>query len=418
MKNLELRKRLLTVVLTGAVALSGLAGCGNTTVVATDEPVSETAQVEENEVAAAETAENKEEAAVETESNEPKDYGTLYVAFPTGNIRITIDILAKQLGYFDEEGVKVEPVNLAGPNALTAIDSGSDELDLLTVGFVPDLQALASGYDLAFIAGTAVEGGAVIAKKGNADQFKDASKIINVDAFTNAKLGFVRNEASWVVTRQYLLDNGVDAATIAAIESEGSGNITYYADETETAQAVQKGAIEIGFLPLEYALLYADSYDLEIITAAGDLLPNYICCREVTSHSKLNEKRDAFEAYEKARIRAWEYYKKGETDDTVKADVVKIVSDYSGKESDYVETYLYGGVTKFSCDPNASGIKSYSKAVYNSGALADAGIDFNTYDISQNISDDVYKNALDELVKEQPDNEFYASLEKLYDEYK
>ena len=418
MKNLEIRKRLLTVILTGAVALSGLAGCGNTTVVATDEPVSETAQVEENEVEAAETAENKEEAAVETESNEPKDYGTLYVAFPTGNIRITIDILAKQLGYFDEEGVKVEPVNLAGPNALTAIDSGSDELDLLTVGFVPDLQALASGYDLAFIAGTAVEGGAVIAKKGNADQFKDASKIINVDAFTNAKLGFVRNEASWVVTRQYLLDNGVDAATIEAIESEGSGNITYYADETETAQAVQKGAIEIGFLPLEYALLYADSYDLEIITAAGDLLPNYVCCREVTSHSKLNEKRDAFEAYEKARIRAWEYYKKGETDDTVKADVVKIVSDYSGKESDYVETYLYGGVTKFSCDPNASGIKSYSKAVYNSGALADAGLDFNTYDISQNISDDVYKNALDELVKEQPDNEFYASLEKLYDDYK
>ena len=195
MKNLEIRKRLLTVILTGAVALSGLAGCGNTTVVATDEPVSETAQVEENEVEAAETAENKEEAAVETESNEPKDYGTLYVAFPTGNIRITIDILAKQLGYFDEEGVKVEPVNLAGPNALTAIDSGSDELDLLTVGFVPDLQALASGYDLAFIAGTAVEGGAVIAKKGNADQFKDASKIINVDAFKNAKLGFVRNEA-------------------------------------------------------------------------------------------------------------------------------------------------------------------------------------------------------------------------------
>ena len=34
--------------------------------------------------------------------------GTLYVSFPTGNIRIAINILAQQLGYFTEEGVKVE----------------------------------------------------------------------------------------------------------------------------------------------------------------------------------------------------------------------------------------------------------------------------------------------------------------------
>ena len=59
MKNLELRKRLLTVVLTGAVALSGLTGCGNTNVVTSEAPANETAQVEENQVATAETAENK-----------------------------------------------------------------------------------------------------------------------------------------------------------------------------------------------------------------------------------------------------------------------------------------------------------------------------------------------------------------------
>ena len=40
--------------------------------------------------------------------------GTLFVSFPTGNIRIAINILAQQKGYFTEEGVTVQEVNLGG----------------------------------------------------------------------------------------------------------------------------------------------------------------------------------------------------------------------------------------------------------------------------------------------------------------
>ena len=342
--------------------------------------------------------------------------GSLAVSFPTGNIRVAINILALKLGYFDEEGVKITEVNLSGTNALTAINEGSDELDILTAGFVPDLQALASGYDLTFIAGTAVEGGALIAKKGSAAAYQDGGKIINTDAFTSAKLGFVRNEASWIVTRQYLLDNGVSADTIAAIENESSGNITYYGENTEVAQAVQKGEVEVGFLPMEFALLYADAYDLEIVAAAGDLQPNYVCCREVTSPAKLSAKKDAFVAYETARIRAFEYYKQGETNSDIRKNVVDIVAKYSGKEADYVETYLYGGVTKYSTDPNTSGIQKYVVAAYNSGALSSSTIDFGTYDITQNVDTTAYKTALDNLVKENPDNAVYAELVDLYNQ--
>ena len=217
--------------------------------------------------------------------------GTLQVSFMTGNIRIAVNILAQQLGYFAEEGVTVQEVNLGGMDALTAIN-GDGNLDVLTTGFVPDLQAIGNGYDLVVVGGTAVEGGAVIAKEGNADAFRDAGTIINVDAFLNAKLGFKRNEAAWVITRQYLLDNGVTAEQIAAIEDEAAGHISYYADETAVAQAVQKGEIELGFLPLEYALLYADAYGLDTVTAAGALQENYVCCREVTSRTRLAEKAE------------------------------------------------------------------------------------------------------------------------------
>ena len=407
-----MRKKLWSVILTAALAVGTLAGCGQTGTIATDSgTTSETEANTDAEAASdttADTAKSDEQAAADT--TEAKDYGTLYVSFPTGNIRIAIDILAQQLGYFKEEGVTVEEVNLGGMDALTAINSADGNLDILTTGFVADLQAIGAGYDLTVIGGTAVEGGAIITKKGNADQYKDAGTLLNFDAIKSAKLGLQRNEAAWVITRQYLLDNGVAEDEIKAIEDEATGNIAYYADQTAVAQAVQKDEVNLAFLPLEYALLYADAYDLEVVAKAGDLQENYVCCREVTSKARLADKKDAFVAYEKARIRAFEYYKQGETDDSVRQDVVNIVASWSGKETDYVDTYLYGGVTKYATDPNTAGIVKYVEAANNSGLLQSAGIDFSTYDIKQNVDSSVYGQAITELADANPDNTFYASL--------
>ena len=340
----------------------------------------------------------------------PADHGKLKVSFPAGSVRVSINILAQELGYFQEEGVSVEPVNLGGVDALTAINSSGDQLDILNPGFVNDIQSIGGGYDLTFIAGTAVEGGAVIAKKGQAERFKSADTIIDIEAVTGAKLGFVRNEAAWVITRQYLLNNGVSGETIAAIEAEDTGRISYYAQNTNVAQAVQAGEVDLGFLPLEYAILYADAYDLEIVTPSGALSPDYVCCREVTSAGRYASKYDAFVAYETARIRAFETYKQGVTDPEVRSKVVQTVVEYTGKETEYVETCLYGGVTKYAVDPNTAGIVSYVEAAYNSGALAGNATDFSQYDIRQNVSTGAYLEALNNLIAREPDNAFYQEL--------
>lgn len=409
MKKEIIRK--ITALITVLAFAVALAACGQQGSIADTTAVSEVTEAKQQADEQDNSSESVDSEITGPENNEPK---VLKVSFPTGNIRITVNILALQKGYFEEEGVEVIPVNIGGNDALTAINGDGDELDLLTAGFVADVQAIGSGYDLAFIAGTAVEGGAVIAKKGNADKYKDNEKIINAEAVSNASLGFVRNEAAWIITRQYLLDNGISAEKIAEIENEESGSITYYGDTTETAQAVQKGEIEIGFLPMEFALLYADAYDLEIITPSGDLSPDYVCCREVTSNARLAEKYDALVAYERARIRAFELYKQGESDSSIKEDVIKTVSDYSGKEADYVETYLYGGVTKFSVDPNTVGIQDYIEAANNSGVFSSSATDFSTYDITQNINTSVYQKALEELIEENPDNDFFKSLKEQF----
>ena len=401
------------LVLAGALlAVSTLAGCGEQGSIADQNGSSQAASSQ----VAQSGSTNEANAGSEqnTQTAEKKELVPLSVSYPAGNIRVTVNILALQKGYFAAEGLTVNPVAIGGNDALTAINEENGALDILTAGFVPDVQAIGAGYDLTFIAGTAVEGGSVIAKKGNADKFKGTDKKLNLDAVTSAKLGFARNEASWVVTRQYLLDNGVSADIIKGIENEGTGNVSYYADATATAQAVQKGEVELGFLPMEFALLYADAYDLEIVVAAGDISPDYVCCREVTSNKRFNEKYDSFVAYETARIKAFEYYKQGETDARVKADVVKTVAEYSGKEPDYVETYLYGGVTKFAVDPNTKGIQKYVEAAYNSGLFTGNAVDFGTYDITQNVNTSAYKQALDQLIAANPDNAFYKSLADQY----
>ena len=400
--NLVLAGALLAVSTLGACGVQGsIADQNSSSQASGNAQVSQTGNTNEA---------NANNNAQEPQTAEKKKLVPLSVSYPAGNIRVTVNILALQKGYFAAEGVTVNPVAISGNDALTAINEDNGALDVLTAGFVPDVQAIGAGYDLTFVAGTAVEGGAVIAKKGNADKFKGTDKKLNFEAVTNAKIGFQRNEASWVVTRQYLLDNGVSADTIKNIENEDAGNVSYYADPTATAQAVQKGEIELGFLPMEFALLYADAYDLEIVVAAGDLSPDYVCCREVTSNKRFNEKYDSFVAYETARIKAFEYYKQGETDAAVKADVVKTVAEYSGKEPDYVETYLYGGVTKFAVDPNTKGIQKYVEAAYNSGVFTGNAVDFGNYDITQNVNTSAYKQALDQLIAANPDNAFYKNL--------
>ena len=401
----------ITALLTGTLLTAGVfTGCGVQGSIAeqSSQPAANQTVVSQSETGAKETATSGAQDG--GQATEKKDAGKLQVSYPAGNIRVTVNILALEKGYFAEEGVEVEPVAIGGNDALTAINEENGALDILTAGFVADVQSIGAGYDLTFVAGTAVEGGAVIAKKGNADQYKGTDKVLNLDAVTSAKLGLARNEAAWVVTRQYLLDNGVAPEKIAEIENERTGKISYYADQTATAQAVQKGEVDLGFLPMEFALLYADAYDLEIVTAAGTLSPDYVCCREVTSSKRFSDKYDAFVAYETARIRAFEYYKQGETDDAIKADVVKTVADYSGKEADYVETYLYGGVTKFAVDPNTKGIQKYVEAANNSGVFTGNAVDFGSYDITQNINTTAYKEALDNLIAANPDNAFYKEL--------
>ncbi len=121
-------KKFLSIILAITTVAAIITGCGNG----------------ESDGASASTAGEKTEKTVAGESNEDPvvRIGTLASQIQPA--------LASKLGYFDEEGVKVEIVVFdAGPAEVEAFTSG--DLDIIQVGDLPFLNGVNNGVDLQII---------------------------------------------------------------------------------------------------------------------------------------------------------------------------------------------------------------------------------------------------------------------------
>ena len=369
-------KKIITLFLALAVTGSALTGCGS-------KSAGQSASGTQNTSATSDAA--ADDIAFDAEEN------TIRFATQPGQIRTAINILADQLGYYKEEGVNVEFVNAAGTEALTAITTGKD-VDVLGTGIVPDLTFIANGSDLVVFEGTAAEGGAIISKPENVDTYKDLSNYADITA------AMVRGESSWTVIRTQLKNAGVDPGSVTLMEVDSEANV---------AQAVAKGEADVGFLPVEKANSFLD-VGIAIVYEVGELEPQYVCCRQVTSSAKLAEKRDAFVKFTIANLRAWEYYE----DESNRDEIIKLLADFSGQTEEYVENYLFVNRTVLTLDPNKKGVETYYESLKDSGYFDNTDVD-----VSDHIDTSVYSDALNTLLEREPDNTFYQSKLELFRQY-
>lgn len=318
--------------------------------------------------------------------NKEKTSSVLKFGIQPGTIRTAVVLLADHLGYYKEEGIDVEFVEAADTTAaLTSISLSKGDIDVWGTGIVPDLNFIANGSDLVIFSGTAAEGGAIISKPENAEEYKDFSN------YNDITIATVRADTAWVVSRGYLQKQGVDVDSINVMEVDSQVNV---------AEAVNKGEAQLGFLPAEFAEKYADSVD--VVYEVGELEPMYVCCRQVTSRETLNNKKDELTAFTKANIRALEYYQNEANRD----EIVKYLADYSDQTEEYVYTYLFENRTIMTIDPNKNGVVDY----YNS--LVDAGYFNGDIDIENHVTTEIYDEALSQLIKENPEDTFFSSLAK------
>ncbi|MGM9972069.1 MAG: ABC transporter substrate-binding protein [Anaeroplasmataceae bacterium] len=322
---------------------------------------------------------------------------TIYYSYFSGSARSAITQVADELGYIEEEGIKIEYVNIGFTEAFAALKTNKKSLDILSTGFPQHLSAIARGDDLKIIGGTASEGGALFTKTSNYERFLDFNN------YNNITVGMKNDEQAWIIGRQYIKDNypNIDLSSIT---------VRIYDTPLLATQAAAKGEIDVAFVSDPAMASYEGNLDVKKLYWTGELVPNYVCCRETTTPAKISEKRDAFVKLEKARIRAWEYI----DNEANRQSVLEMVAHFTGQTTDYVNSYLFETASKLTADPNKKGIIQYFNSAAEIGFFGDA--DLSKVKIEDNIDTTIYKDALDELLEEYPTNEYFKSRLTLFNE--
>lgn len=307
-------------------------------------------------------------------------------------LKSSLVYIATEKGFDIEEGVDIELVNVSkSADALTSIITEKDEIDLWGMQIMPTCTFIGNGADLVIFGGNAAEGGAMIATKGTAQQYRD--DLNNLKGKT--VLG-IRGETGILAMMAKLVEMGFDVNNDITIR---------WADAPSVLEGVAKVEGDVGFLPIEYTY-FGDDVNAEVVYELGEVAENYICCRMTTSRKILEEKRDALVNVIKAEIRAYQFMQEN------KEETVEILAAYSGQDADYVEQNVYDVRISFSPDPYADAVAPFynvlglMKFFENEGAAS--------INIMDHVDVSLYKQALDEIMAEYPNDPVYMQLLEVY----
>lgn len=293
--------------------------------------------------------------------------------------------IAKEKGFFDKEGLNVELFQFQnsadGTNAILAkkIDTG---------GFGPSpLVFIAKGSPETIIGGLMGEGAGVITTADKADQFKD------IKNFKGKTVATVRLSSGDIHFRAALQDAGIDLKKDVTIQE--------LASPSAVLDAVKAGKVDAGVVWAPYMEM-AENQGLKVVLFTSDIYPKHPCCRIAVLSEELTANRDTYVRMEKALLIAYKYQT------TNPDDSVDAIAKYVDINKSIIKTALNDGHSYTSPDPNTKGIvKTYD-------LLKQIGYINSTVNISEHIDSTVYKQALDDLSRVNPDDPFYQNLQAEY----
>lgn len=371
-----MKKRILALLLVGAMAL-GLVACGG------GDKTSEGSDEGANKEATEET---------EDTSNEPE---TKTVRFNVGNSGNVLISIAKENGFFEEEGLKLELINTeANSDAMTMLATG--KVDIVTnSGTSNPLQQIAAGVDITIFGGHMVNGCMpVIAKAG--------TEWHGVEDFVGKKLAI--NPCYFAFTGA-VMDLGYDDP-LSACEW-----ITYTTYDDAMA-AVVRGEVDYALQGTGQTLsckTMEENGELEIVAYQSDIMPNYSCCRMECQTEFIEKNPNTIKAVIRALLKAQAIY---EAD---REAAVSVHAKQIGAEEDYVAAYMLDDHYTVSVDPLKNSVIRAWNILDATGFLDENAKEIN---IEDHINTSLYEEALAELVAEDDGTNaaFYESVQKFYDE--
>lgn len=378
-----MKKLVSIIILVCMLSALALTGCGSAQTPAADSQPADAA-------APAETA------AAETET--PKEPVTLKVGLLGKSVKPVGVLVADAMGYFDEEGVKVEFEKVSSMNdAYMAVSTG--DLDVYLFSSTAAATFISQGTTtLRVFGGTAAEGSEIIAAKGT-------PHITGVDDLLGKTIACQMPETGQMVLKNYLLERGY---TIGAPGEGADVTFVYVNDGNTAVEGCTKG--EYDYCITNSCLgYYAENFGAELVGSVKQFVETYPCCRQTCSQEAYENKFDALVAFETATLRGYRYYLENEE------ATLDILEAYAGEDREFLKAQVYGTdtytpVMRLSLDPDKIACVKFYETMANLGEITDTvEVDWNDYVVT-----DVYGTALKTLAERESDVALWQELTEYF----
>ncbi len=302
--------------------------------------------------------------------------------------------VAEEEGYFEEEGLDVSLTQFSSAAELVN-GLESDKLDVAFIGSVPTLTFQSQGHDVSIFGGAMTNGHGYVIKSEYADEDE-----LGVEILKGRNVASVKNSVQDAELQILLKNAGIEIG-----EGDDEVNIVYFDSQKDAYAALLNQSIDAASVYSPYAsLAKSQGYKVVYYCAHEKALENQPCCRQVAKTSSLSDSPNTYKALERAFIKAYHFT---QTDHDGTIDDVK---KYIDIEEDFIDTEVYGGYSVSSPDPDKKGTLTLKDTIIELGYTDD-------YDIEPYYNTDIYKQALESILKENPDDEIYKSLKEHFDDY-
>lgn len=288
--------------------------------------------------------------------------------------------MAEARGFLKEEGVDVNMVYINnGTDAFTALAGGKVDV-ISTYGTGGPLIQIANGQDFT------VFGGYMII--GETPCFaKPETEWKGLESFRGKKIGITRGGTPDIVLKGILYDAGL------------LNDVTFveYKKNQEVLQAIASGEVDFGATATGYELQAAD-LGLKVKMWPDEYWPNHSCCRMLATGTWMKDEKNQEALYRllRAYLRAEEAMQ-GNMDEVVDLVVKKLDLDKAT-----VASFVKSEHMKYDSDPYKDSVVKMWNKMGKFGYIKD-----NNIKIEDHINTKIYKKALDSLISDYPDSQFF-----------
>lgn len=317
-----------------------------------------------------------------------------------GHLNSTAHVLAfvaQEQGFFAEEGIDATLTQFSSSAELVA-GLESEKLDVSLIGSVPTLVNQSSGHDISIFGGAMTNGhGVVIDSK-----YTEGLDSWDVTILKGKNVAVPINTVQQLETYEALSDAGLTYG-------EGDGydvQITLFESQKDAYNALSSAEIDAVTTYSPYtSIAVADGYSVVFNCADLERFENQPCCRQVALTSALEGDPAKFEAFERAMIKAYVFYKNN------RAETIADVKKYIDIPEDQIEYELY---TEGYCDSNPD--PDYqATAALKTDALGFGYIE-SDFDLESHYNLAIYESALDSLIEENPSDTTLAGLKEHFEQ--